>query len=231
MSAWTVELVERQIVNKRDWALCPDGVVRVNLDVAAKVCAEEYVRQTNEAGEVCAAVIFAPGDKKLRVAIYPKTLELPKPQWSKRCGAREDALVAVQQERIQHPARYVRGMEVECGGFVVESWEPWDFLRQGWYPCWTVEEIVGAHVDYGSGGADIEFHRQNAKERGLKNLKAGAEKRKVAQIAAFQRWRERYPKYSKEWIQGEIVKEHAKEHPRTRGWGIKTVETNTEECV
>ena len=126
----------------------------------------EYVRLMNEAGEVYAAMIAAPGNKKLRVAIYPKTLESPKPQWSKRCGAREEALAAVQQERIQHPARYVRGMEAAGGGFIVESWEPWDFLRQELYPCWTVEEIVGKHVDYGTVGADIEFQWDTARKRG-----------------------------------------------------------------
>lgn len=231
MSAWSVGAVARLIVRNRDRALCPDGVVRVNLDVAAKECAVEYVRRMNEAGEVCAAMIFAPGNKKLRVAVFPKTLELPKPQWSARCGTREEALAAVKRERIQHPARYVRGMEVEDGGFVVESWEPWDFLRQGWYPCWTAEEIVGAHVDKASRGADIEFHRDEARQGGTKSGKDNAAKRKVAQIAAFQRWRERFPTYSKEWIQGKIVEEHAKEHPRTRGWGQKTVEANTEECV
>ena len=231
MSAWSVGAVARLIVRNRDRALCPDGVVRVNLDVAAKECAVEYVRRMNEAGEVCAAMIFAPGNKKQRVAVYPKTLELPKPQWSARYEAREAARAAVQEERNRNPARYVRGMEAKGGGFVVESWEPWDFLRQGWYPCWTVEEIVGTHVDYASGGADNEFRLDIRRASGTQGGKDNAAKRKAEQIAAFQRLRERFPKYSKEWIQDKIVEEHAKEHPRTRGWGQKTVEANTEECV
>lgn len=191
----------------------------------------EYVQRMNKAGEVCAAMIFAPKNKKLRVAVYPKTLELPKPQWSARCGTREEALAAVQQERIQHPARYVRGMETVGGRFVVESWEPWDFLRQELYPCWKVEEIINEHIDQASRGADIEFQRDKGRQSGTRSGKDNAAQRKAAQIAAFQRLRERFPKYSKEWIQGKIVEEYAKEHPRKRGWGKKTVEKNTPECV
>lgn len=223
MSAWTVEAVARLIVRSRDRALCPDSVVRVNLDVAAKECAVEYVRRMNEAGEVCAAIIYAPGNKKLRVAVYPKTLELPKPHWSSRCETRDAARTAVQQERKQHPARYVRGMAAAGGGFVVESWEPWDFLRQGWYPCWTVEEIVGTHVDYASGGADIEFHRDEARQSGTIGLKSGAAKRKAEQVAEFQTLRHANKDSKKEWIQRRI----ASLHPRTTGWAFKTVKRNT----
>jgi hypothetical protein len=223
MSAWTVDMVARLMVRNRDRALCPDSVVRVNLDVAAKESAVEYVRKMNAAGEVCAAIIFAPGNKKLRVAVYPKTLELPKPQWSARYETQEEARAAVQQERIQHPARYVRGMEAKAGGFVVESWEPWDYLRQEMYPCWTVEEIVGAHVDYGAGGADIEFHRHKAKERGLDHLKAGAAQRKAEQRAEFQRLKEAHPDWKKK---ESFLREIAKVHPRKTGWKLRTLKKN-----
>ena len=224
MSAWTVEMVARLMVRNRDRALCPDGVVRVNLDVAAKESAGKYVRRMNEAGEVGAAFIFAPGNKKLRVAVYPKTLELPKPQWSARYGTRDEARAAVQQERNQHPALYVRGMEAKAGGFVVESWEPWDYLRQGWYPCWTVEEIVGAHVDYGGSGADIEFHRQKAKERGLDHLKAGAAKRKAEQRRLFEKLRQGSPVALVD--KGSLIREICKRGKGKTGWKTSTVKAN-----
>ena len=224
MSAWTVEMVARQVVRNRDRALCPDGVVRVNLDVAAKECAVEYVRRMNEAGEVCAAMIFAPGNKKLRVAVYPKTLELPKPQWSARYEAQEAARAAVQEERNRNPARYVRGMEAKGGGFVVEVWEPWDFLRQGWYPCWTVEEIVGAHVDYASGGADIEFHRDEARHKGTKRLKSGAAKRKAEQRKLFALLRQEHPVAMVD--KGSLIREICKKGKGKTGWKISAVKAN-----
>lgn len=224
MSAWTVEKVAQLMVRNRDRALCPDGVVRVNLDVAAKKSAVEYVRRMNEAGEACAAIIFAPGNKKLRVAVYPKTLALPKPQWSAQYGTQEDARAAVQQERIRHPARYVRGKEAEDGGFVVDSWEPWDYLRQGWYPCWTVEEIVGAHIDYGGSGADIEFIRDTGRRGGTKSGKDKAAKRKAEQRRLFEEMRQVSPVAIVD--KGSLIRDICKRGKGKTGWKTSTVKAN-----
>ena len=222
MNAWTVEKVERLIVLNRGRALCPDSVVRINLEVSAKECAVEYVRRINAAGEVCAAIIFAPRNKKLRFAVYPKTLELPKPQWSVRCVTREEALAAVQQERIQHPARYVRGVEAEGGGFVIESWEPWDFLRQGLYPCWNVEEIIGGHREYGFKGADREIKLIERAEGMTEKKQATKEKRADKIISEYEKQRAKHGNEVPKWF---LLEEIMKGHPRKKGYSLRTLKS------
>ena len=224
MRTWTVANVARLMVRNRDRGLCPDGVVRLDIDAEAKECVEECVRRVNDGGLMCADWYPLPGDKKLRVAVYPKTLELPKPQWSARYETQEEARAAVQQERIQHPARYVRGMEAKAGGFVVESWEPWDYLRQEMYPCWTVEEIVGAHVDYGAGGADHEFRQVTARKSGTKSGKIKAAQRRAEQRRLFEILRKKYPVALHN--KGGLITDICKKGKGQTGWKFSAVKAN-----
>ena len=246
MSAWTVEMVERLIVSNRDRALCPDGVVRVNLDIAAKECAVEYVQRLNEAGEVCAAMIFAPGNKKLRVAVYPKTLELPKPICSRACDTPEDAQRGVNIGKEKFPDKYVRYFEVTKDGkyirekddnptnhyfarfdtprdhYSVEVWGPWDFLRLGLYPCWTVEEIVNRHRYYGLKGADREMKLIERAEGMTEKKQAIKEKRAAKIISEYEQQRAKHGDEVPKWF---LLEEMIKDHPGTKGYSLRNLKS------
>ena len=217
-------------------AMGVDGVVRFDVNKAAEEKMVDFVRRTNDAGGVCAAMIHAPGDKKLRVAVYPKGLELPKPIAAKSCEKIEDAQRGVEIGKEQFPMHYVRYFEVDKNGeyirensetptdhYSVEVWEPWDFLRRGLYPCWTVRDIVDAHGVYGFKGADREMVLQERAEDMTARGRASCDQRREEQRAEYLKIRASHSGANKKWIQRTM----ALNHPRKKGWKFDTIQSNT----
>lgn len=226
----------------------PDGVVRFPSDISDKEKVADFVKRTNEFGAVCAAFIFAPGNKKLRVAVYPKTLELPKPICKRACTSREDAQLGVDIGMEKFPDKYVRYFEVAKDGryirekdgnpadhyfarydtptdhYSVEVWEPWDFLRLGLYPCWTVEEIVDQHRQYGFKGAGREMALQEQAQKMTASKKTSKKKLTAKHIEAFLALRAELGEDTKKWVVvEELATRYKAKHPRKKGWSSRSI--------
>ena len=113
----------------------------------------------------------------------------------------------------------------------VEVWDLADYILHRFDPAATPEEIARVVDGWQDDLFILAYRKRSARHNALKNKKREERERKAEQIAAFNRLREAFPKYSKKWIQDRIAQDFAKKHPRTRGWGIKTVTKNTAGCA
>lgn len=115
--------------------------------------------------------------------------------------------------------------------YCVEVWDLADYILRRFDPAATPEEIARALDGWQEELFVLEYRKRSARRNAMKNKKGEERERKAEQIAAFNRLREAFPKYSKRWIQDRIARDFAAKHPRTRGWGIKTVVKNTAACL